>query len=179
MAGVVGGQSRQQLGLLVREIQVHAHVSRERDKGHQISRLHLCVDEFLRGLDRPVNLFRLHGRKIKEEQNHSPVARVQRRRSLLPGTQHGPACHSRYGRFRGAGSCQLVHIFEIKSGNLLLLPILKKREVSLFQVANEVAILVVRHYIHQHEFAGNLNARLSLSGLLSRHWRRPLEEQAC
>ncbi len=175
LSGIVGGQRRQQFGLVVREIQVHAHVRGQRHQRDQIGGLHLCANEFLRGIDGSFDLFRLHRRKIKKEQNQSPVARVQRRRRLLSGTQQrARSGRTRDGRFRRAGGCRLVRIFEIESGNLLLLPILQEREVSFFQIPNEVPLLVVCDHIHQHELARNLNARLIPSGLpaLLGHGRR-------
>ena len=183
LSGIVRDQRRQQFGFIVREIQVHSHVRGQRHQRHQIGGLHLCVDEFLRGFDGSLDLFRIHRRNIKKEQNQSPVARVQRRRRFLGGAQQRarPGC-TRDDCFRGAGGCQLVYILEIESGNLLLLPILKDRKVSLFQIANEVPLLVVCDHIHQHEFTRDLDARFvrsGLSGLLGKHRRRLQEQPPC
>ena len=174
LSGMECGQRRQQFGLVIREIQVHTHVRGQRHERHQIGGLHLGINEFLRRIDGAVNLFRIHGRKIKKEQNQSPVARVQRRLGLLSSTEQRPPGNTRYGRLRRAGGCQFVYILEIESGNLLLFPILQEREISFFQVPNEVPLLVVRDDIHQHEFARNLNACLidsRLSALLGYHRR--------
>jgi len=132
----------------------------------------LVPTNFFCGFHGPVNLLRLHRGEIKKEQNQAPVTRIQGRRRLLPRPQQRSLfCGTRDGCFRSAGGGQIVYILEIKCGNFLLLAILEESEVSLFQIANEIPLLVVCHNVHQYEFRRNLNARLGLAHLLSKHGR--------
>jgi len=110
-----------------------------------------------------VNLLRFHRGEIKKEQNQAPVTRIQgRRRLLLPTATALPVLRQPETVASAAAGVGQIVYFSKSMWNFLLLAILEESEVSLFQIANEIPLLVVCHNVHQHEFIRNLNARLGL-----------------
>ena len=68
-AGGVGGKSRQQLSLVVGKIQIDAQIRGQGHQGDQVRRLHLGGNEALGRVDGAIDLLRIHGRKVEEEEH--------------------------------------------------------------------------------------------------------------
>ncbi len=175
LAGAVRAQRRQNFFLIVGEIEIDVHVRRKRDERDHVGRKHFFFDELRCRIHAAIDLLRIHAGKIEEQKDEPAVARIDLNR--IRGVQQTGirrvARNAIHGGFGSTRRGERVHVFEIKSRDVLLLAVFGEREVFAFQIADQVAVFVARDDVDQHEFRRDAHAILRLL----RRLRRVLRER--
>ena len=145
------------------------HVGGERNEGQSDLPPGFWCGRIFCSVHGAVNVFGLHGGEIEEK----TISRRSRASSVggafLLGSIARPMCQPRprlRPRSLRCGDWRLLHIFEIKAGDLLFFAVFVEGEILFFKIAKRVSLFVPGHDIYEHQFAGDLNAVLIVGGLI-------------